>query len=100
MLRQKKEGKHTALTSSETGRSSGKVVWFIPEKRFGFIKADAGDEILFLHHKFVQTSNFKAFEIGTPVEYIPYEGYLGLEAHEVRLIEPRSVSTENKHENR
>ena len=99
MLRQKKEGEHTAQAGTVTGRASGTVIWFIPEKRFGFIRADAGDEILFVHFTFVKIPNFEAFAVGTEVVYIAYEGYLGLEAHEVRPVDSVPHVGE-EHENR
>lgn len=49
------------------GRVRGTVKWFDPEKGWGFIRLDSGQEI-FVHHSDIQGEGFRTLKDGEPVE--------------------------------
>jgi CspA family cold shock protein len=49
--------------------STGKVKWFNPKKRFGFIVPDDGGDDVFVHYSEVKTDGFASLEEGQKVDY-------------------------------
>ena len=49
------------------GRVRGTVKWFDPEKGWGFIRLDSGQEV-FVHHSDIEGEGFRTLKDGEPVE--------------------------------
>jgi len=60
----------------------GTVKWFNPEKGFGFIERDGGEDV-FVHFSAIQGSGFKTLEEGQKVEFEIVEGAKGPQADNV-----------------
>jgi len=58
--------------------ATGKVKWFNPEKGYGFIEQDGGED-LFVHFSAIQMDGFKTLDEGTPVEFEVTTGNNGKE---------------------
>jgi CspA family cold shock protein len=64
--------------------AEGVVKWFSPEKGYGFITRDSGDDV-FVHWRQIQSdSSFKTLEEGDNVEFDVVETEKGLQAENVR----------------
>jgi cold shock protein len=68
--------------------ASGTVKWFNAEKGFGFISQPDGGADVFVHHSAIQMSGFRSLEEGQAVEFELQEGPKGLQAVDVRLVQP------------
>jgi CspA family cold shock protein len=68
--------------------ASGTVKWFNAEKGFGFISQPDGGADVFVHHSAIQMSGFRALEEGQAVEFDLQEGPKGLQAVDVRIVQP------------
>ena len=66
-------------------RVKGTVKWFNPEKGFGFIEPESGEDV-FVHFSSIVTDGFKTLEKGQKVEFEIIQGERGLQANNVRLI--------------
>lgn len=53
--------------SIDMARLRGSVKWFDPEKGWGFIRLDGGDEV-FVHHSDIEGSGFRSLRDGAEVE--------------------------------
>lgn len=60
----------------------GKVKWFSPEKGYGFIAREGGDEV-FVHFSAIQDEGFKTLNEGQDVEFEIVEGARGPQAANV-----------------
>lgn len=60
----------------------GKVKWFSPEKGYGFIAREGGDDV-FVHFSAIQDEGFKALNEGQDVEFEIVEGARGPQAANV-----------------
>jgi CspA family cold shock protein len=66
--------------------AEGKVKWFNPEKGYGFISRDDGDD-LFVHFTEIQTEGFKTLDEDQAVEFDITTGQNGkLQASNVRKL--------------
>lgn len=63
----------------------GTVKWFNPEKGFGFIEPESGEDV-FVHFSSIVTEGFKTLEKGQKVEFEITQGERGLQANNVRLV--------------
>jgi CspA family cold shock protein len=72
-------------------RELGTVKWFNEAKGYGFIKRDGGDDV-FVHFSAIQTSGFKTLQEGQRVEFSVEQGRKGLQAVNVRPLEPYSAA--------
>jgi len=63
----------------------GTVKWFNPEKGFGFIEPESGEDV-FVHFSSIVTDGFKTLEKGQKVEFEIIQGERGLQANNVRLV--------------
>ena len=69
-------------------REQGIVKWFNEAKGFGFIQRDGAEDV-FVHYTAIQTPGFKTLQEGQRVEFSVEQGRKGLQAVEVRPLEPR-----------
>lgn len=60
----------------------GKVKWFSPEKGYGFIAREGGDDV-FIHFSAIQDEGFKTLNEGQDVEFEIVEGARGPQAANV-----------------
>ena len=60
----------------------GRVKWFSPEKGYGFIEREDGDDV-FVHFSAIQEEGFKTLEEGQEVEFEIVEGEKGPQAANV-----------------
>lgn len=60
----------------------GKVKWFSPEKGYGFIAREGGDDV-FVHFSAIQDKGFKTLNEGQDVEFEIVEGARGPQAANV-----------------
>ena len=60
----------------------GKVKWFSPEKGYGFIAREGGDDV-FVHFFAIQDEGFKTLNEGQDVEFEIVEGARGPQAANV-----------------
>lgn len=60
----------------------GKVKWFSPEKGYGFIAREGGDDV-FVHFSALQDEGFKTLNEGQDVEFEIVEGARGPQAANV-----------------
>lgn len=60
----------------------GKVKWFSPEKGYGFIACEGGDDV-FVHFSAIQDEGFKTLNEGQDVEFEIVEGARGPQAANV-----------------
>lgn len=61
--------------------------WFNPDKGFGFITREGGDDV-FVHHSAIQGSGFKTLTEGEPVEFEVVQGKKGPAAENVVRLNP------------
>ena len=62
----------------------GKVKWFNPEKGFGFIEREDGDDV-FVHFTAIQAEGYKSLVEGQRVEFDLEKGQRGPQAANVRV---------------
>ena len=60
----------------------GTVKWFNPEKGFGFITQNSGEDV-FVHFKAIAGDGFKSLDEGQKVEFDVVKGPKGLQAANV-----------------
>jgi len=72
-------------TKERHDMAEGKVKWFNPDKGYGFIARDEGED-LFVHYSEIQGDGFKTLEENADVEFDITTGREGkLQASNVRL---------------
>ncbi len=60
----------------------GTVKWFNPDKGFGFIEREEGEDV-FVHFTAIQEEGFKTLNEGQKVEFEVVQGQKGLQASNV-----------------
>lgn len=66
--------------------AEGKVKWFNPDKGYGFIEVDGGDD-LFVHFSEIQGDGFKTLDEGQAVSFTEATGSNGKkQATQVRAL--------------
>jgi cold shock protein len=65
--------------------TQGTVKWFNPEKGYGFISRDDGDDV-FVHHTGIVGEGFRSLEQGQRVEFEVTQGKKGLQATNVTKL--------------
>lgn len=63
--------------------SVGKVKWFNSKKGYGFIKANDGDQDIFVHYTSIKGEGFKSLAEGEDVQFELTQGPKGLQAQNV-----------------
>jgi CspA family cold shock protein len=66
----------------ETAMAVGHVKWFNPEKGFGFIRQENGEDV-FVHYSAISGEGFRTLEEGQKVEFEITKGPKGLQASNV-----------------
>lgn len=65
----------------------GTVKWFNNDKGYGFIKRESGEDV-FVHHSAIQQAGYRTLNEGEKVEFDVKQGPKGLQAENVRRVEP------------
>ena len=65
-------------------KMTGTVKWFNPEKGFGFIEREGGEDV-FVHFSAIKAEGYKSLEEGQKVEFDVEKGQRGPQATNVRL---------------
>jgi CspA family cold shock protein len=65
--------------------AQGTVKWFNPEKGFGFISRDDGDDV-FVHHTAIVAEGYRSLEEGQRVSFDVTQGKKGPQASNVTKI--------------
>jgi CspA family cold shock protein len=65
--------------------TQGTVKWFNPDKGFGFIEREGGDDV-FVHFSAIQGAGYRSLEDGQRVEFDVAPGRKGEEAQNVRVV--------------
>lgn len=63
--------------------SVGKVKWFNSKKGYGFIKANDGEQDIFVHYTSIKGDGFKSLAEGEDVQFELTQGPKGLQAQNV-----------------
>ncbi len=64
----------------------GTVKWFNPDKGYGFIAAETGEDI-FVHFSAIQSTGYRSLNEGQSVEFDITSGPKGAQAANVRPVE-------------
>jgi CspA family cold shock protein len=83
-----KDMQHLRLTSFKKGgprMATGTVKWFNPEKGFGFIRQENGEDV-FVHYSSIQGQGFKSLEEGQRVSFDITPGRKGPQATNVQKL--------------
>ena len=64
--------------------SKGVVKWFDPQKGFGFVVNEKGEDV-FVHYSSIAGDGFRCLRSGQEVEYCQIDSKKGLTAIEVKL---------------
>jgi cold shock protein len=81
-------GRAPSLDDESNGRKEGDfmavghVKWFNPEKGFGFIRQENGEDV-FVHYSAISGEGFRTLEEGQKVEFEITKGPKGLQASNV-----------------
>jgi cold shock protein len=66
--------------------ATGTVKWFDPQKGFGFILNQSGEDV-FVHYTSIDGDGFRCLRNGQVVEYQEMQTGKGLQGKQVRLIQ-------------
>jgi CspA family cold shock protein len=65
--------------------AQGTVKWFNPEKGYGFITVDGGDDV-FVHFSAIESSGYRSLEENQRVQFEITQGPKGPQAESVRPV--------------
>ena len=67
--------------------AKGKVKWFNNAKGYGFIKSDAVEGDIFVHHTSIQADGYRTLSEGENVEFELVQGDKGYKAENVTRLQ-------------
>jgi cold shock protein len=70
---------------SEREMATGIVKWFSPDKGYGFIEREDGEDV-FVHYSAIEMEGYRTLEVGQRVEFDIGPGKKGEEAQNVRVV--------------
>ena len=66
-------------------RETGTVKWFNPDKGFGFISREQGNDV-FVHYSAINGNGYRSLEENQRVEFTIIEGQKGPQAQDVTVL--------------
>ena len=66
--------------------AQGTVKWFNPDKGFGFINVDGGEQDVFVHYSAIESSGYRSLQEDQRVEFDITQGQKGPQAEHVRVL--------------
>ena len=66
-------------------RETGTVKWFNPDKGFGFISREQGNDV-FVHYSAINGRGYRSLEENQKVEFTIIEGQKGPQAQDVTVL--------------
>ena len=66
--------------------AQGIVKWFNPDKGFGFISVDGGDQDVFVHFSAIESGGYRSLDENQRVEFDITQGQKGPQAEHVRAL--------------
>lgn len=76
--------KNDSLNNLEVDYMQGTVKWFNPEKGFGFIEREGGEDV-FVHFSAIKSEGYKSLDEGQKVQFDVEKGDRGPQATNVTL---------------
>ncbi|OQX13701.1 MAG: hypothetical protein BWK76_15825 [Desulfobulbaceae bacterium A2] len=80
---------HAGPVGSAGEQHRGTVRWYHVSRGYGFIRSDIGGADVFVHFSAIITDGFQALAEQQRVTYVLTEGQRGLQAGQVRLLDPK-----------
>ncbi|MEQ1954868.1 cold-shock protein [Mesorhizobium sp. CN2-181] len=80
-----RETGNSAVKGAEQSESEGMVKWYNPEKGFGFIAPESGENDVFVHATALARSGLSVLEQGQKVQFQAGQGKKGMEVRTIRL---------------
>lgn len=80
-----REAGNSVVEGADQSESEGMVKWYNPEKGFGFIAPDSGENDVFVHATALARSGLSVLEEGQKVLFQAGQGKKGMEVRTIRL---------------
>ena len=80
-----REAGNSAFDGADQSESEGMVKWYSPEKGFGFIAPEGGENDVFVHATALARSGLSVLEEGQKILFQAGQGKKGMEVRTIRL---------------